>query len=37
MAVYTYWFSGGVLKCPGRTDIPFGSTAVFGGDFGGTF
>ena len=37
MAVYLYWWSAGVLKCPGRADIPFGSAALFGGNFGGNF
>lgn len=24
MAVYLYWWSAGVLKCPGRADISLG-------------
>ena len=28
MAVYIYWFSGAVLKCPGRPDISFTANAL---------
>ena len=27
MAVYTYWWSDGALKCPGRADIALTVTA----------
>ena len=28
MATYTYWWFGGALKCPGRTEIPWMSGAA---------
>lgn len=28
MAVYTYWWFGGALKCPGRPDISFTANAL---------